>query len=195
MGGDTKPSEQLRLQGALHCLQLARGSSSACGEGRSPTRVTSDPLPLHIKASSCPPGSASPLRQQEPLQQRILGRALVPWGDREGVLGSQNSQETKYREQQQQQERQGAGRMLSSPPRGATFAGAPDRMGRLRLCEGLEVEVWGLPASSAAPSPPFPFGFYSLGSPKAAIAFPRSPSSFPNPNLQLFPINSLQLRL
>lgn len=106
--------------------------------GQSPTRVTSDPPTLHIKASSrMPSGWAAwlgislawhRLRWQEPLQQRILGRALVPWGDWKGVLGSQNSQETEYREQQQQQERQGAGRMASPPPRCSAFPRAPDGM-------------------------------------------------------------------
>lgn len=96
--------------------------------GQSPTRVTSDLLTLHIKASSCLPGLALPVRWQEPLQQRILGRALVPWGDCEGALGSQNSQETEYWEQQQQQQRQGARRVSSPPPRCATVSRAPNRM-------------------------------------------------------------------
>lgn len=97
--------------------------------GQSPTRVTSDPrIILHIKASSCLLGLALPIWWQEPLQQRILGRALLPWGDWEGALGSQNSQETEYWEQQQQQERQGAGRVASPPPRCPTFSRAPNRM-------------------------------------------------------------------
>lgn len=128
-GGRDQTIKAAMLQGALDSLQLPCSSSSACGEGQSPTGVTSDPLTLHIKASSCLPGTASLVWWLKPLQQRILGRALVPWGDREGTLGSQNSQETKYWEQQQQQERQGAGSMLSTPPRCTTFSRAPNRMG------------------------------------------------------------------
>lgn len=124
LGEETRPSKQ-------RCSRVpwtVCSSSSARGEGQSPTRVTSDPLTLHIKASSCLPGTTSPVWWEKPLQQRILGRALVPWDDRQGTLGSQNSQEAKYWEQQQQQKRQGAGGMLSTPPRCATFSRAPNRM-------------------------------------------------------------------
>lgn len=82
-GGRDKTIKAAMLQGALDSLQLPCSSSSACGEGQSPTGVTSDPLTLHIKASSCLPGTASLVWWLKPLQQRILGRALVPWGDRE----------------------------------------------------------------------------------------------------------------
>ena len=58
-GGRDKTIKAAMLQGALDSLQLPCSSSSACGEGQSPTRVTSDPLTLHIKASSCLPGTAS----------------------------------------------------------------------------------------------------------------------------------------
>lgn len=143
--------------------------------GQSPTRVTSDPPTLHIKASSCLPGLASPVPWQESLPQRIMGRALVPWGDWKGVLGSQDSQKTEYWEQQQQQERQGAGRMSSPPPRGTTFSRAPNWMSCLRPCKGEEA-LLGLPASSAASSPPFPL---SRGLPKEPLPFqtPTSKSS------------------
>lgn len=129
LGEETRPSKQRcsRVPWTV-CSSLVVPLQPVV-RGQSPTRVTSDPLTLHIKASSCLPGTASLVWWLKPLQQRILGRVLVPWGDREGILGSQNSQETKYWEQQQQQERQGARSMLSTPPRCATFSRAPNRMG------------------------------------------------------------------
>lgn len=137
-GFDPLKSQSSRGRRQDHQSSYASGCPTVCSflavplqpvvREQSPTRVTSDPPTLHIKASSCLPGLASPVRWQEPLQQRILGRALALWGDWEGVLGSQNSQETEYWEQQQQQERQRAGGVSSPPPRCATFSRASNRM-------------------------------------------------------------------
>lgn len=68
-GGRDKTIKAAMLQGALDSLQLPCSSSSACGEGQSPTRVTSDLLTLHIKASSCLPGTASPVWWHKPFSR------------------------------------------------------------------------------------------------------------------------------
>lgn len=156
-GFDPLKSQSSRGRRQDHQSSYAPGCSSLAVplqpavRGQSPTRVTSDPPTLHIM-SAC---FGISVRWQEPLQQRILGRALVPWGDCEGALGSQNSQETEYWEQQQQQERQGAGRVSSPPPRCTTVSRAPNRMSGLGPCKGEE-ELLGLPTSSAPSSWPFP---------------------------------------
>lgn len=182
LGEETRQTiKAAMLQGALDSLQLPCSSSSACGEGQSPTRVTSDPPTLHIKASSCLPGTASPVWWQKPFSRGsweglwflgVTGKIhLAHRTRRRRSIGSSSSSKRD----------RGLGACSPRHPDVPLSTGLPTGWADSDPVREKRQNLLGLPASSAASSLAFSVCFQALGSPKTATAFPRLPSSFPNP--------------